>query len=336
MHLIGEKNRTVKRKLVDEWHCISYHVRCFFPPSRMTVSKQVLMLSAGVLIVACAPANNANEVVIQGSDTEVQLVSALVEAFSGDHPDARISVAGGGSAVGIAALINGETDIANSSRQMKPEEIQSARDNGMDPQEFILARDGLSVIVHPSNSVSTLTMDQVSKIYKGEITNWKDVGGPDLPIVLYGRQSTSGTFGFFRDTVVQADYAESMRQMEGTQAIVDGVLADMQGIGYAGVGYVVAEDGDARDDIKIVTISQTAGSEAVSPLNMEAVMSGRYPIFRRIYQYMPQAPAKDSLLAQLLMFETSERGMEIIQEQGFYPLTPEDLTHNNDLLDSLR
>lgn len=294
-----------------------------------------LAISTGLILSACAQGNvvQHNEIVIQGSDTEVQLVSAIVEAFSADHPDARISVGGGGSAVGIASLINGDTDIANSSRQMKPEEIQSAKDNGMDPQEFILARDGLSIIVHPSNPVTTLTMEQLGKIYKGEVTNWKDVGGEDKPIVLYGRQSTSGTFSFFRDAVVKSDYAQSMRQMEGTQAIVDGVLADTQGVGYAGVGYVVKEDGAVREDIKVLTISSAQGGEAISPLNMEAVMAGKYPIFRRIYQYMPLPPIKDSLLAQLLTFETSPRGMEIIQDQGFYPLTPEDLAHNQALLD---
>ncbi len=296
----------------------------------------VLAVSAGLFLVACTASVKTNSIVIQGSDTEVQLVSALVEEFSGEHPDASISVAGGGSAVGIAALINGETDIANSSRQMKPEEIASAKDKGMNPQEFILARDGLSVIVHPSNSVETLTMEQLGKIYTGEIANWKDVGGPDSPIVLYGRQSTSGTFSFFRDTVVKADYSESMRQMEGTQAIVDGVSADTQGIGYAGVGYVVDAEKNAREDIKVLTISSVAGGEAVSPLNMEAVMGGKYPIFRRIYQYMPMPPAKDSLLTKLLEFETSDAGMKVIQSQGFYPLTPEDLAQNRTLLNSLQ
>ncbi len=302
----------------------------------MTLNKALPVLAAALLFAACAETDTANQIVIQGSDTEVQLVSAIVEAFSVDHPDARVSVGGGGSAVGIAALINGETDIANSSRQMKPEEIQSGRDKGLDPREFILARDGLAVIVHPSNPVTALTLEQVARIYRGEATNWKDVGGDDLPIVLYGRQSTSGTFGFFRDTVVQADYAESMRQMEGTQAIVDAILGDKEGIGYAGAGYVAGENGQAREGIKPLSIAAKSGSEAISPLDMEAVLSGRYPIFRRIYQYLPGLPGKDSLVAQLLAFETSPRGMEIVRKQGFYPLTAEDLAHNTEILSSLR
>ena len=302
----------------------------------MRVSRMTAALVTALLLSACAAKDQRNEVVIQGSDTEVQLVSALVEAFSAGHPDAHISVAGGGSAVGIAALINGETDIANSSRQMKPEEIQTAKDKGRDPRKFILARDGLSVIVHPQNPVTILTMDQLGKIYRGEITNWKELGSADLPIVLYGRQSTSGTFGFFRDTVLKADYAASMRQMEGTQAIVDGVLADKQGIGYAGVGYVVQADGTPRSDIKVLTISAEAGAPPISPLDMESVMSGKYPIFRRIYQYLPGLPTKDSLVADLLAFESSEEGQKIIRKQGFYPLTPEDAAQDTELLNSLR
>ncbi len=300
------------------------------------MTKMTVMITASMLLVGCGASEVRDDIVIQGSDTEVQLVSALVEAFSTDHPDAHISVAGGGSAVGLAALINGETDIANSSRQMKAEEIASAKKKGKDPQEFILARDGLSVIVHPSNPVATLTMDQIAKIYAGQIRNWKEVGGEDLAIVLYGRQSTSGTFGFFRDAVVKTDYAESMRQMEGTQAIVDAVIADKQGVGYAGVGYVVEADGSKRSDLNVLTVSQVAGSESISPLNIEAVMSGKYPIFRRIYQYLPGTPTKDSLLAKLLAFEMSERGMTIVRSQGFYPLTPEDIAQNNAFFASLR
>lgn len=297
--------------------------------------KLAAVLSIGLVFSACS-AKDDNEIVIQGSDTEVQLVSALVEAFSKGHPDAKISVAGGGSAVGIAALINGETDIANSSRQMKPEETASAKEKGHDPQEFILARDGLSVIVHPENPIATLDVGTVSKIYKGEITNWKDLGGSDTVIVLYGRQSTSGTFGFFRDAVVKGDYANTMRQMEGTQAIVDAVVADKQAIGYAGVGYVRDSAGKPRTGIKILPISVTAGGDAVSPLNKEAVMSGKYPIFRRIYQYMPGLPAKDSLLIQLLQFEMSAEGQALIESQGFYPLTTEDRAQNQALLDLLQ
>ncbi|TSC58778.1 MAG: phosphate transport system substrate-binding protein [Candidatus Peregrinibacteria bacterium Greene0416_19] len=310
-----------------------------FPTSLMMKDLRLLVPVCVIGLSACSAATGTlktDTVVIQGSDTEVQLVSALAEAFGARNPGASISVAGGGSAVGIAALINGETDIANSSRAMKPAEIATAKEKGRDPQEFILARDGLSVIVHPSNGLATLTLDHISKMFSGKVTNWKGVGGPDAPIVLYGRQSTSGTFGYFRDAVVKDDYAVSLRQMEGSQAIVDAVAADAHGVGYVGVGYVRGADGRARSDIKALTVSRDGASEAVSPLDMEAVRADRYPIARRIYQYLPAVPAKDSIVEQFLRFEASAEGQAVIGTSGFYPLTANDEAMNQAFFSTIR
>ncbi|MBI3331432.1 PstS family phosphate ABC transporter substrate-binding protein [Candidatus Peregrinibacteria bacterium] len=286
-------------------------------------------------LTACAGSltdttNYDASIVIKGSDTEVQLVSNLAQEFSEMHPDADMSVTGGGSAVGIAALINGEADLANSSRAMKEEELQQAEDRGLSVQEFILARDGLSVIVHPESPISTLSMAQLRGLYDGTIKNWKAVGGPDAPVVLYGRQSTSGTFGFFRDVVVQADYAPTMRQMEGTQAIVDGVKADRNSIGYVGVGYIK----DRIGELKVLTISD--GGAPMSSLDKEAVLAGRYPIARPIYQYLPHAPAKDSALHEFLLFEASDAGQAIVEETGFYPTTAEDQAANAAFFESIK
>lgn len=282
-----------------------------------------------LVLSACSSASNPNTIIIQGSDTEVQLVSSLVEAFSEGNSAADISVAGGGSAVGIAALINGETDIANSSRKMKPEEITKAKEQGRDPQEFILARDGLSVIVHPSNPLTTISMEDLGKIFAGTMTNWKDVGGPDAPIVLYGRQSTSGTFGFFRDTVIKGDYSTSMRQMEGSQAILDGVKADEHAIGYIGVGYVKDETGTQKTEIKILTVSKVKGGVAYSPLDKSAVEKQLYPIARQIFQYVPAVPAKGSALEAFLKFEASAEGQAIVEKAGFYPAISADKKAND-------
>lgn len=286
----------------------------------------LLVLSSSLLLAACT--GSGGGIVIQGSDTEVQLVSTLVEAFAKTHPDASISVAGGGSAVGIAALINGESDITNASRQMKKEELEQARANNLDPQEYILARDGLSVIVHPDNTIATISLDQLGAIFRGDVTNWKDVGGTDAPIALYGRQSTSGTFGFFRDTVVKGDYASSMRQMEGSQAIVDAVQADRNGVGYVGVGYIKDAAGTAKTGINIVPVSATVGSVAYSPLDKNAVEQELYPIARRIYQYLPMPPMKGSLIEAFLQFESSPEGQRIIEESGFYSLITSDKQQN--------
>ncbi len=272
--------------------------------------------------------------VIQGSDTEVQLVSSLAEAFGAMVPDADLSVTGGGSATGIAALINGTTDIANSSRAMDEKERELASINNVDVREVVLARDGLTLVTHPSNPVGALSVEQIGRIYRGEITNWADIGGPDAPIVLYGRQSTSGTFGYFRDTVLQADYAAEMRQMEGNQAIVDAVAADEQGIGYVGVGYLRGDG--ILDRIKALPLSREDGGEAFSSLDRDAVLNGSYPLARPIYQYVNGVPAAGSLVQQFLAYELSEGGQATVEQSGFYPVTEADATANAALLGAVR
>lgn len=304
----------------------------------MRLSLQNIGVAAGavLLLAGCSSAPSRQNLVISGSDTEVQLISTLAESFTKTHDEANISVAGGGSAVGIAALINGETDIANSSRQMKAEEITKAKDAGRDPQEFIVARDGLSNIVHPDNPVKELTMEQLGKIFSGQITNWKEVGGNDAAIVLYGRQSTSGTFSFYRDKVVKGDYASSMRQMEGNQSIVDAVLSNKDGIGYVGVGYAKTEDGKARTDVKILLIAKTAGATAYSPLDRVAVDSGDYPIVRNIYQYLQVLPKKGSVAESFLTYEASADGQALVEKSGFYPLSAANIQANDALLAKIK
>lgn len=288
-------------------------------------------LAVVVLLAACTPASTdttSNSLVIKGSDTEVQLVSNLAETFAETNTNLDISVTGGGSATGIASLLNGEVDVANSSRPLSAEERAQATQLGLSVVEFILARDGLSVIVHPDNPIESLTIAQVARLYSGDVTEWSAVGRPSESVVLYGRQSTSGTFGFFRDTVVKDDYSPEMRNMEGSQAIVEAVKSDPNGIGYVGVGYVKGEDGSARGDIKIIPIAADADSESVSPLDRAAVLAGRYPISRPIYQYLPSTPEAGSAVEAFLRFESSEEGQIIVEEAGFYPVTEQDAAAN--------
>jgi phosphate transport system substrate-binding protein len=278
----------------------------------------------------------AESVIIKGSDTEVQLVSNLVEAFLETNPGPNISVTGGGSGAGIAALLNGEIDVANSSRPMSEEEVATAADKGLAVEEFILARDGLSLIVHPGNSVTSLTVDQIGQIYRREIKDWSEVGGAKGAIVLYGRQTTSGTYTFFRDTVVKGDYAATMLNMEGNEAIADGVQNDTQGIGYIGVGYAKDETGAPREGIAILNVASAEGSEEVSPLDEAAVLSGKYPIVRPIYQYLKALPAKGSAMESFLRFEASPEGHAVLSATGFYKTTAEDDVKNKALLDRIR
>jgi phosphate transport system substrate-binding protein len=259
---------------------------------------------------------------ITGSDTLLQVVSSLAEAFKEKDSNVRISVTGGGSGTGIAALINGDIDIADSSRKIKAEELQKAKDKGAEAIEIPIARDTLSVIVHPSNTVKQLTMDQVSKIFKGEITNWKELGGADSTITLYGRQSTSGTYVYFMEEVVKGDYSPKMRNMEGSQAIVDAVAQDKTGTGYTGIGYVMDE---YKQPIKLVTtlkIAKDKNSDYVTPLDDANI--NIYPISRELYQYLADKPTKDSAVYRFITFIISDEGQDVVENEGFVRISDEE------------
>ena len=193
------------------------------------------------LVLSVPMANGQGMIQVKGSDSEVNLVQRLAEVFMQKNPGVNISVTGGGSGTGIAALINKQTDIANSSRELSAKEEEAAKKAGVSPFRVAFATDGISVILHPENPVSKLTVDQLGKIFKGEIGNWKEVGGPDMKISLYGRQSNSGTYVFFREFVLKGDYSQHMKSMNGNAQIVEGVQRDKAGVGYAAVGYVVSE-----------------------------------------------------------------------------------------------
>lgn len=267
---------------------------------------------------------------IKGSDTLVQLVSNLAEAYTTRNPSAKLSVTGGGSGTGIASLINGEIDIADASRPIKEKEINLAKDKGIEPWEFRIARDMLSVIVHEDNPVSELSMEQVGDIFKGGITNWNDVGGNDEEITLYGRQSTSGTYVFFMEHVVQADYSANMRNMEGNQAILDAVIQDNTGIGYVGLGYIVDDSGSQIPSIKVLKVAADENSEAISPLN--EAKQGDYAVSRALFQYLAKKPVKGSPIHRFIQFELSDEGQEIVKNTGYVAITAEDRSYNEELL----
>ncbi len=268
------------------------------------------------------------EIVIKGSDTEVQLVSNLAEAFSKENPGLAISVTGGGSSVGIAAVLNGEVPLANSSRPLKSEEIKQFTDRGINYRTLVVARDGLSIVVNKDNPISQLSLEQIGQIYRGEIKNWSEISTYSGEISLYGRQSTSGTYGFFRDVAVKADYVSTMKNMEGNQAILDGVINDKLAIGYVGVGYVAGESGQPRNDVKVISLGGENDNEAISPLDEEAVRSGKYPLFRPIYQFVSYEPEDNSALRNFLKFEVSQAGQALVKSAGFYAITPEDEVAN--------
>jgi phosphate transport system substrate-binding protein len=288
----------------------------------MKKSMKVLfsVLSIGCLgIFFLVPlAMGQNMIQIKGSDSEVNVVQKLAEEFMKKNPGVNIAVTGGGSGTGIAALINKNTDIANSSRELSSKEEETAKKAGVEPFRVVFATDGISAILHPENPVSKLTLEQLGKIFKGDIRNWKEVGGPDMTISLYGRQSNSGTYVFFREFVVKGDYSPHKKMMNGNAQIVEGIQRDKAGIGYVAVGYVVSEKGEVRPGVKVISIAKDAKSEAYSPTVMENVMTGKYPISRPLNQYLAGKPTGN--LLEFIRFELSPEGQEIVRKQGFFPV----------------
>ena len=255
-------------------------------------------------------AQNSSMIQIKGSDTLVNTVQVLAEKYMAKFPGKTISVTGGGSGTGIAALLNGTCDIANSSREMKDKEKTTAKGK---INEIVIGVDGLSVIVNKKNKVNTLTLEQLGKIYRGEVTNWKEVGGINAPISLYGRQPNSGTFDFFREHVVKADYSKQVREMNGNAQIVESVKSAVSGIGYVGAGYTQ----DAKE-IKVLSISKAIGEKAYKPSSVN-VEKKLYPISRPLYQYT-SGDIKEDIKA-FLVYELSAEGQKIVTDEGFFTIS---------------
>lgn len=281
-----------------------------------------IILLGSTLLTSCGGRGGREGAIqIAGSDSEVNMVQSLAELYMQKHPDQSIAVTGGGSGTGIAALINNQIDIANSSRAMSETEINQARSQGVEPIAIPFAIDGIALIVNQALPLTQLTLEQISKIYKGEISNWSELGGPDQPITVYGRQSNSGTFVFFREFVVKGDYTNLKRNMNGTAQIVEAVRNDISGIGYVGVGYIADKSGNAAKGLTVLNVAADTDSEAYSPLVMENVTSGRYPISRPLYQFTNGMPT--GRILDFIRFELSEEGQQSVVNSGFYPIGQE-------------
>ena len=252
---------------------------------------------------------------IKGSDTMVHLVSSWTEEFMKAHAEADISVTGGGSGTGIAALINGTTDICAASRGMKEKEQKLAADNKVSPVEIPVARDGIVLIVHPANPVHSLTIDQLRLIYTGKVSNWKEVGGPDSPILLLSRESSSGTFVFFQEHVLnKEDFSPSARLLPGTSALVQAVAADRGAIAYVGLGFAA----EAKGTVKTLGVQASGQASPVVP-SEETVRSGAYAVSRPLFFYTNGAP-KDTA-KQFIDFCLSPAGQKIVRDTGYVPVS---------------
>lgn len=268
----------------------------------------VIALLLGMIGLAFAPATD--RIVVKGSDTMVILAQRWAEVYMKSNPNAAIQVTGGGSGVGISALINGATDIANASRKMKPSEKDKLKERyntlGV---EVACAKDGITVYLHPSNKVKELTIKQLSDIYKGTIKNWKEVGGADAEIKLYGRENSSGTYVFFQENVVKGDYAPSCQTLPGTAAVVNAVKKDPAGIGYGGAAYA--------EGIEICKVKKDANSAGVIP-TAETIKTNEYPITRYLYMYLKNKPT--GAIKQYIDWILSPEGQKLVVEVGYFPV----------------
>lgn len=249
---------------------------------------------------------------VKGSDTMVQLAQAWAEEFMKEHPGIQVSVTGGGSNTGIAALLNRATDVCNASRQIKPEEQEQAKKKGLEIKEFVVAQDALSVIVHPDNPINELTVAQLKDIYTGKVRNWKELGGPDKNIVLNSRETSSGTYTFFTEHVLGkgVPMASNAMLQPATSEIVRTVAQDVGGIGYVGLGYVT-------DKVKALRIKKDDASEGVHG-SVETVLDGSYPLARPLFEYTASEPT--GVVKQWIDWILSPAGQEIVKKLDFVPV----------------
>lgn len=266
-----------------------------------------------------APASAAAYIQNKGSDTIVNLALAWAERYQQEKSDVRISVTGGGSGTGIAALINKTVDIANASRKISADETKTAEGRGVKPVEFVIAKDAIAVIVNKENPVSQLTIQQISDIYSGKINNWRELGGDDRPIVRLSRETNSGTHVYFLETVLRLGqknnktfFSSDTLLLPSSEGISSEILTNPNAIGYDGLGYVTP-------DMKIIAVSKsgTGAGDYIKP-SAETVNQGTYPISRELYMYTNGQP--QGAVKVYLDWIMSAEAQQIVTQLGFVPI----------------
>jgi phosphate transport system substrate-binding protein len=283
----------------------------------MKHKRTVLFLLSGLalMLAGCGGGPGSGEqhrpVTVKGSDTMVILAQSWAENYMKEHPGFSIQVTGGGSGVGIAALINGGTDICEASRPMKDTEKQQVRNrHGKDVKEIPVALDGLTVYVSESNPLQSITEPQLKGIYTGKILNWREVGGKDARIVAYGRENSSGTYQFFKEHVLsKEDFAQEVQTLPGTGAIVNAVSKDPASIGYGGIAYA--------SGIRVVPVRRDEKSDAVTP-SLTTVKSGQYPLSRNLFFYTVGEPSGD--VKAFIDWVLGPEGQKLCETVGYYPI----------------
>ena len=256
-------------------------------------------------VVFSASLASAGSLNVNGSTTVLPIAQKAAEAFMKEHPDVSISISGGGSGNGIKAMIDNTTDVANSSRSIQPEEMEQAKAKGANPVEFTIALDCIVPVVHMDNPLKNITMDQLKSMYKGEIKNWKEVGGPDKPIVIISRDTSSGTYEVWEEKVMKKERVFPGALLQASNgAIAQAVSKNPNAIGYIGVGY-------ENKDIKALTVEGIEGSK-------KTALDKTYPISRALFMYTRMAPAGDAKM--FIDYVMSEKGQKLVEEAGFIPV----------------
>jgi len=263
------------------------------------------LILGGLCLAIGAGAAFAENIVIKGSTTVLPIAQVTLEAYMKANPGAKISLSGGGSGEGIKALIDGSTDIANSSREIKSAEVELAKSKGVEPKEIAVAIDAIVPIVNPKNRVKDLTIDQLSQIYQGKITNWKEVGGDDLQIVVISRDSSSGTFEAWAEMVLNKAKVTPKAQLQASNgAIVQAISKNRYAIGYIGIGYI-------NKTVKPLTVNGVAASA-------KTALSKEFPVSRFLYMYTNGEPKGET--AKFIRFVLSPAGQKLVAKEGFVPL----------------
>lgn len=270
----------------------------------------------GITLVAGTAAPRGN-LKIAGSTTVLPLSQIWAEAFMEKHPQVSVSVTGGGSGVGLSSLLNGTCDIANSSREAKAKEIAAARQRNIKLTAFKCAKDGLAIIVHPSNNIKNLTIAQLKDIYSGKIRTWDQVGGDSkADIVVVGRDSASGTYGFFQEAVLGGGaYRSDMLSQATNAAVAQTVAQSKNAIGYVGMAY--AWDMSEKGKLKVISVSRQKGQPGLLPTD-ENVANGSYPLFRYLYMYTAGKPR--GLTKDFIDFCLSSEGQSLVSKSGYMPV----------------
>lgn len=267
------------------------------------------------LILLIASCRSTETIKIKGSDTEVNLAARLAENFHKENNNFNVSVSGGGSGLGIASLLNGQADIANSSRALNIDEINLFKKRKIDFETLAFAEDAIAFVVSKNFPLDSLTAEQLAIILSGKINNWSTITGQDLAINIYGRQNNSGTYGFVKQKL-NIEYSTEAKEMNGNAQIIEAIKVDDSGIGYVGAGYVMAKNASPKLGIKVLKIAAAKNEKAISPLDEQAIANKQYFFQRPLYQFIRKESLKK--VEPFLAFEQSESGLSIIKASGYY------------------